>query len=143
MADNYKHSEITVLIIKAFYNVYNQRSYGFLERVYENAMMIELKKSGLESIAQFSINVFYDDIKVGFYIADIIVNSCVIIEVKAAESLCEEHEAQLTNYLRATDIEVGTLLNFGKIQYSKGKFFLQNTKIFTNLNHHNNPRSNK
>ena len=68
----------------------------------------------MECVAQYPIEVFYDNLKVGFYIADIIVNNCVIVEIKAAEALCEEHEAQLTNYLRATDIEVGLLLNFGK-----------------------------
>jgi GxxExxY protein len=114
MDDNYKHSDITALIIKAFYNVYNQLGYGFLEKVYENALLIELRKLGLDCIPQFPVEVFYDEQKVGFYIADIIVNNCVIIEIKAAEAICEEHEAQLTNYLRATDIEVGLHLNFGK-----------------------------
>ena len=121
--DNYKHSDITAIIIKAFYNVYNTLGYGFLEKVYENALLIELRKLGLECMAQCPIEVFYDDVKVGFYFADIIVNSCVIIEVKAAEALCEEHEAQLTNYLRATDIEVGILLNFGKKAEFKRKVF--------------------
>lgn len=123
MTDNYKHSDITGIIIKAFYNVYNQLGYGFLEKVYENALLIELKKLELECIAQHPIAVFYDNIKVGFYIADIIVNNCVIVEIKAAEVLCEEHESQLTNYLKATDIEVGLLLNFGKRIEFKRKVF--------------------
>ena len=123
MTDNYKHSDITGAIIKAFYNVYNKLGHGFLEKVYENALLIELRKAGLECIAQCPVEVFYDDAKVGFYVADIIVNNCVIIEVKAAEALCEEHEAQLTNYLRATDIEVGVLLNFGKKAEIKRKVF--------------------
>ena len=123
MTDNYKHTDITGIIIKAFYNVYNQLGYGFLEKVYENALLIELKKLGLECVAQYPVEVFYDDLKVGFYIADIIVNNCVIVEIKAAEALCEEHEAQLTNYLRATDIEVGLLLNFGKKIEFKRKVF--------------------
>lgn len=131
MADNYKHSDITGIIIKAFYNVYNQLGYGFLEKVYENALLIELRKFNLECVAQNPIEVFYDELKVGFYIADIIVNNCVIIEVKAAEALCEEHEAQLTNYLRATDIEVGLLLNFGKKAEFKRKVF---SEEFKNLN---------
>lgn len=131
MSHNYKHSDITGIIIKAFYNVYNQLGYGFLEKVYENALLIELKKFNLECISQSPIEVFYDDLKVGFYIADIIVNNSVIIEVKAAEALCEEHEAQLTNYLRATDIEVGLLLNFGKTPEFKRKVF---SKEFKNLN---------
>lgn len=131
MSDNYKHSDITGIIIKAFYNVYNQLGYGFLEKVYENALLIELKKFNLECISQSPIEVFYDDVKVGFYIADIIVNNSVIIEVKAAQALCEEHEAQLTNYLRATDIEVGLLLNLGGKPEFKRKVF---SKEFKNLN---------
>lgn len=131
MSDNYKHSDITGIIIKAFYNVYNQLGYGFLEKVYENALLIELKKFNLECVAQKPVEVFYDELKVGFYIADIIVNNAVIIAVKAAEALCEEHEAQLTNYLRATDIEVGLLLNFGKKAELKRKVFSEEYK---NLN---------
>lgn len=123
MADNYKHSDITALIIKAFYNVYNQLGHGFLEKVYENALLIELRKLGLVCIAQHPVEVFYDNTKVGFYIADIIVNDSVIIEAKAGEGICEDHEAQLTNYLRATDIEVGILLNFGKKAEFKRKVF--------------------
>ena len=123
MADNYKHSDITGNIIKAFYKVYNQLGYGFLEKVYENALLIELRKFGLECSAQYPIEVFYDNLKVGFYVADIVVNNCVIIEIKAAETICEEHEARLTNYLRATDIEVGLLLNFGEKAEFKRKVF--------------------
>ena len=82
-------------------------------------------------MAQYPIEVFYDNLKVGFYIADIVVNNCVIIEIKAAEAICEEHEAQLTNYLRATDIEVGLLLNFGKKAELKRKVFSEEYK---NLN---------
>ncbi len=119
----YKHSEITDKIIRAFYNVYNKLGYGFLEKVYENAMMIELKKLGLEPNAQQTVNVFYDKQQVGSYFSDIEVNGCVICELKAAEVIAEEHEAQLLNYLRATDIEVGLLLNFGKKAEFKKKVF--------------------
>lgn len=114
MMGNYKHSEITKLIIKAFYIVYNNLGYGFLEKVYENSMMIELKKLGLNSKKQQPLSVHYDKYIVGEYFADIIVNNDVIIELKAAENLCFEHECQLVNYLKASDIEVGLLLNFGK-----------------------------
>ena len=114
MSDNYKHSEITGIIIKAFYNVYNQLGYGFLEKVYENGMMIELKRLGLKAEKQKQLKVFYDELEIGKYYADIIINDCVIVELKAAEAICPEHEAQLVNYLKATDIEVGLLLNFGK-----------------------------
>jgi GxxExxY protein len=111
---NLKYSDITELIIKAFYKVYNKLGYGFLEKVYENSLMIELKNLGLNCNRQKAINVYYNDSIVGEYFADIIVNDVVIVELKAAESICEEHEIQLVNYLKSTDIEVGLLLNFGK-----------------------------
>ena len=121
--EKYKHTEITEKIIKAYYAVYNQLGYGFLEKVYENSMAIELRKLNLKVELQQSIRVYYDGKEVGFYVADMIVEDCVIIELKAAESLCEENEAQLTNYLRATDIEVGLLFNFGKEAEFKRKAF--------------------
>ena len=106
--------DLTNRIICAFYNVYNILGSGFLEKVYENALAIELKKIGLSVTQQESIKVYYDGVQVGDYYADIVVNGLVILELKAAESLRSEHFAQLTNYLKATDIEVGLLLNFGK-----------------------------
>lgn len=131
MTDNYKYTDVTAIIIKAFYNIYNKLGYGFLEKVYEKALLIELSKLGLECIPQYPIEVYYDEEKVGFYIADIIVKNCVIVEIKAAVDICKEHEAQLTNYLRATDIEVGLLLNFGKKAEFKRKVFSEKYK---NLN---------
>src|SRR5688572_32447349 len=104
MGDNYIHSDITAKIIASFYKVYNSLGYGFLEKVYENAMLIELRNLGLFSVNQVAIKVFYKSIQVGFYVADIIVENCVIIELKAAECLCDEHEQKLTNYLKSTDI---------------------------------------
>ncbi len=112
--DDYLHSDLTKTIIQGYYQVYNTLVYGFLEKVYENALMIELKKSGLNALQQEMINVFYQGEQVGDYFADIIVNNLVIIELKAAENICEEHKYQLTNYLRATELEIGQLLNFGK-----------------------------
>lgn len=112
--DNFLHSEITANIIKAFYNVYNILGFGFLEKVYENSMLIELEKFKLKCERQKPIKVYYDETEVGDYYVDIIVESKVIVELKAAETIIPEHEAQLVNYLRATDIEVGLLLNFGK-----------------------------
>ena len=125
---NYIHSDITEKIIKAFYNVYNKLGYGFLEKVYENAMLIELKKFGLDCRNQFPIKVYYDEKNVGEYFADIIVNDYVIVELKAAENLCEEHECQLVNYLKATEIEVGLLLNFGKEPQMKRKVLTRDHK---------------
>ena len=108
------HNYLTDKIICAFYNVYNILGSGFLEKVYENALAIELKKIGLSVTQQVSVKVYYDGVQVGDYYADIIVNDLVILELKAAESLRNDHFAQLTNYLRATDKEVGLLLNYGK-----------------------------
>ncbi len=112
--NNYLYSDLTDLIIKAFYNVYNKLGYGFLEKVYENGMMIELKRLGLNAEKQKQLKVFYDEFEIGEYYVDIIVNDCIIVELKAAESICPEHEAQLVNYLKASEIEVGLLVNFGK-----------------------------
>lgn len=120
---DFKHSEITEIIIKSFYKVYNKLGYGFLEKVYENAMYIELKNEGLFVEKQKPIKVFYNETEVGNYFADLVVNECIIVELKASESLCEEHEYQLINYLKATEIEIGLLLNFGKTPKFKRKIF--------------------
>lgn len=116
---------ITNEIINAFYKVYNALGYGFLEKVYENALMIELQKRNLSCVQQQAIVVHYEGEKVGQYYADICVENKVILELKAAEDLRDEHKCQLINYLKATDVEVGLLLNFGKRpQFSR--------KIYTN-----------
>jgi len=122
------YEQETELIIKAFYNVYNDLGYGFLEKVYENAMVIELGRLGLKCLAQVPIKVHYVGYLVGKYFADIIVNDKIIIELKAAESLCPEHEAQLLNYLKATNIEVGLLFNFGKKPQFKRKVWTNEYK---------------
>lgn len=109
-----KYEELSQKIIKVFYQVYNELGYGFLERVYQNAMYLALKQEGLEVEAQRKVKVWFRGFEIGEYFPDLIVNNCVIIELKAAECLIEEHEAQLLNYLRGTAIEVGLLLNFGK-----------------------------
>jgi len=128
MNDNYKHADITDKIIKAFYKVYNKLGYGFLEKVYERALVIELSKTDLTVISQQMVTVFYGGQEVGYYIADLIINDKVVVELKAAECLAEEHEAQLINYLRATDIEVGLLLNFGKSPQLKRRVFSNDYK---------------
>lgn len=122
------HEKITQKIIHAFYQVYNSLGYGFLEKVYENAMVIELLKMGFEIQRQKMINVYYEQKNIDDYYADLIVDNLVIVELKASESLCSEHEAQLINYLKATDIEVGLLLNFGKKPEFKRKIFTNNSK---------------
>lgn len=123
-----QYEEKTDLIIKAFYKVYNQLGYGFLEKVYHNAFLIELQKLGFDIKSQYPIQVYYDGIQVGGYYADIMVDDCIIIENKAMESLREEHEFQLINYLKATEIEVGLLFNFGKTPSFKRKYFTNDRK---------------
>ncbi len=135
MKTSLRHSDLTDKIIKCYYNVYNKLGHGFLEKVYENALLIELKKCELVCEKQVAINVYYDDVKVGDYFADIIVEGKVILELKAAESLCPEHECQLTNYLRATEIEVGLLLNFGKTPQIKRRVFNNEYKVAHGFNH--------
>ena len=97
-----KHGNITEKILAAFFRVYNVLGYGFLEKVYENALLIELKKLGLPAVAQLPIRVFYDNMVVGEYFADLLVDNAIIIEIKAAKTIIPEHEAQLLNYLKAT-----------------------------------------
>ncbi len=109
----YPHSELTQKIIAAFFRVYNTLGYGFLEKVYENAMVVELRSNGVDVKAQHPITVLYDGVQVGCYYADLFVEEQVIVELKAAEQICEEHEFQLVNYLKATNKEIGLLLNFG------------------------------
>jgi GxxExxY protein len=121
--ENLKHSEITGKIIKAFYTVYNELGFGFLEKVYEHALAIELSSLGLEVELQKPIAVYYKGDLVGEYFADLVVNGLVIVELKSAEGISKAHEAQLVNYLKATRFEVGLLLNFGRSAEFKRKIF--------------------
>lgn len=127
-----KHGEITSTILNVFYKrVYAQLGYGFLEKVYENAMAYELAESGLEVIAQQKIEVFYRGVAVGEYFADLVVNDKVIVELKAVPQFLLQHEAQLLNYLRATKYEVGLLLNFGPKPVHCRKVFNNERKNIT------------
>jgi GxxExxY protein len=103
--------------------VYNKLGYGFLEKIYENAMMIEFKKENISAVSQSAIRVLYEGEIVGEYFADILISDKIIVEIKAAKNVAEEHEAQLLNYLKATDIEVGLLLNYGPKPNFKRKAF--------------------
>jgi len=118
-----KYKELTEKIIGIFYRVYNNLGYGFLEKVYEKAMMIEFKRGDIPAISQYPIKVFYEGAIVGEYFTDIIVDDKVIVEIKAVRNLALENEAQLLNYLKATDKEVGLLLNFGPKPEIKRKIF--------------------
>jgi len=119
----YRHAEVTEQIIRAFYTVYNTLGYGFLEKVCVKALLLELKNLGLTVANEVAIDVLYAGEVVGEYFADLVVNGVVIVEVKAAKALADEHEAQLPNYLKATHFEVGLLLNFGPKAEIKRKAF--------------------
>lgn len=118
-----KHELITEKIIQAFYKVYNTLGYGFLERVYQNALCIELENMGFKAEKEKKILVYYNGNIVGEYYADLIIEDVIAVELKAIETLVEENEHQLVNYLKATKIEVGLLLNFGKKPQLKRKIF--------------------
>jgi GxxExxY protein len=117
--DNYppvdlKHKDITDIILHAFFKiVYPRLGYGFLEKVYENAMFIALQDLGLKVLQQANITVYFQNPIVGDYCADLLVEDAVIVELKATSRITDDHSAQLLNYLRATPYEVGLLLNFG------------------------------
>ena len=112
-SNEYKHSDLTDLINNAAVTVYDILGYGFLEKIYENAMVIELQKKGLQVEPQKQLIVKYDGKEIGEYYADLIVADKVIVELKACTQLENIHYAQLYNYLKATGIEVGLLINFG------------------------------
>ena len=118
-----KYKNLTEKIIGAAYAVYNTLGWGFLEKVYENALVVELEKIGIKLVQHAPINVYYDGVVVGEYLADLLVEDKVIVELKAVKALSEVHEVQLVNYLAATPIEVGLLLNFGEELDIKRKVF--------------------
>jgi len=112
-ADTYPEREITRAIIGAFFRVYNELGFGFLESVYRRALAHELRKIGLRVEVEVPIDVWYDGIQVGLFRADLLVERRVIVEVKASVALVDADRKQLLNYLRATDVEIGLLLHFG------------------------------
>ena len=128
MPADIREENLTRQIIRAFYKVYNTLGYGFLEKVYERALAFELRRAGVSVICQQAVKVYYDGELVGDYVADLIVEEKVIVELKAAECLHPAHEAQLLNYLRATEIEVGLLLNFGNSPQFSRKLFTNDRK---------------
>lgn len=109
---DFAHTKVTEAIIGAFYRVYNELGYGFLEKVYENALCVACTDAGLTAVQQAPIQVHFAGRVVGRYDADLLVNDLVIVELKVADAIRPEHEAQLLNYLKATRYEVGLLLNF-------------------------------
>lgn len=123
-----KHEQLTGEIIGAFYAAYGTLGYGFSEKVYENAMLLELRRRGLQPLSQVSVEVYYQGVVVGHYVLDILVNDAVIVELKTTRELAEEHAAQLLNDLKATKYEVGLLLNFGVEAKLKRKSYDNNRK---------------
>ncbi|MCP4264987.1 MAG: GxxExxY protein [Candidatus Brocadiaceae bacterium] len=109
-----EYKELTEKIIGCAYRVYNKMGFGFLESVYEKCMLVELRKEGLNSESQKSLTVFYESVIVGEFIADIIVNDTVILELKSVKQIIKAHEVQLVNYLVATGKPVGLILNFSE-----------------------------
>ncbi|MGB6127634.1 MAG: GxxExxY protein [Psychrilyobacter sp.] len=109
-----KYEKITFDIIKSFYKIYNTLGHGFLEKVYENSLSLELKKLGYTVESQRAINVYYDNQEVGNYYADLLINDEIILELKVVEKLKDEHKFQLINYLKATDIENRIIIKFWK-----------------------------
>ena len=108
-----KHRELTEKIIGAFYDVYNELGHGFLESVYEKALAIAIAQAGMKVEQQVPVSVWFRGQQVGDFRADMLIDRNVLLELKAARTIEQAHEKQLLNYLRATDIEVGLLLNFG------------------------------
>ncbi|AWK03433.1 GxxExxY protein [Flavobacterium crocinum] len=122
------HKEISKSILKIFYDVYNQLGYGFLEKVYQNAMYFELKAQGYKVEPQKQIKVYFKNQLVGEFYADLLIENTIIVELKACEYLISSHIAQLVNYLKSTEIEIGLLLNFGETPEFKRVIYTNNRK---------------
>jgi GxxExxY protein len=122
------HKELSESILKVFYDVYNELGYGFLEKVYQNAMYLELKSQGFKVEPQKQIKVYYKNEPVGDFFADLLINDLIILELKACDSLVKAHYVQTLNYLKATNIEIGLLLNFGEKPEIKRLIFTNNRK---------------
>jgi GxxExxY protein len=132
--EKYKHKELTDKIIQAFYSVYNELGFGFLENVYQNALYFELQSRDFKVVPQKAIDVYYQTQLVGKYRVDLVVDDLIILELKAADYLVPENELQLINYLKAPDKEVGLLLNFGmKPEIRRKAFDNSRKKICVNL----------
>ena len=119
---------LTEKILNLFFKVHHELGFGFLEKVYKNALYMELKEAGFVCETEKPIEVYYKEKVVGQFYADIVVEDRVILELKATKSLCLEHEFQLINYLKATNQEVGLLLNFGQRPEFRRKIFTNDRK---------------
>ena len=128
-----KYEDLTEEIIKVFYKVYNTLGYGFLEKIYEKAMIMEYDKLRVKYINQSPIEVYYEGEIIGEYIADFIIEDKVLVEIKAIKQLSQQDENQLLNYLTATTFEVGLLLNYGTKPEIKRKVYDNDLKKYKNL----------
>ena len=131
---DFKHGELTRKILGVFYEVYNELGHGFLESVYQEAMVIALRQAGLRVERQIPLKVMFRGEVVGEFRQDIVVERAVILELKAASAIDSVHEAQLLNYLRATALEVGLLLNFGPKPQFKRMAFANERKAKPQIN---------
>lgn len=113
MAVDFAHSELTEQIIGAAYEVYNEIGFGFLESVYQKSLAIVLRERGFQASIESAIDVYFRDQQVGHFFADLLVENKVIVELKSVRQIIDKHEVQLVNYLAATGIDVGLLINFG------------------------------
>lgn len=125
---NLLHRNLSDTILKIYFEVYNELGYGFLEKVYQNAMYFELKSQGYKVEAQKQIKVYYKSQLVGDYFADLLIEDSIILELKACECLMDDHKAQLLNYLKATELEIGLLLNFGTTPEFKRSIYTNDRK---------------
>lgn len=131
MNTDLKHGSVTDKILRVFYEVYNELGHGFLESVYHRSLVVALKSVGLNVCSRVDVPVWFRGHQVGQFQADILVENCVLLELKAVRALDSSHQAQLLNYLRATEIEVGLLLNFGEKPEFKRVIFDNLRKIRT------------
>jgi len=131
---NYKHSELTDLIIGTFYEVYGELGFGFLESVYRNALRLVLIDKGLTVEQEAPVTVFFRGRNVGDSRADLIVNGVVLLELKTAEQIVPAHESQVLNYLRSTALELGLILNFGPKPQVR-RLLLDNLRKHTKAKH--------
>jgi GxxExxY protein len=126
------HEKLSGRIIQGYYKVYHILGYGFLEKVYENALRIELQGLGLSVLQQRRVEVYYEGLRVGDYFADLCINEIAVLELKAADCIAPIHEAQLINYLKATEMELGFVLNFGPKPQFIRRIYTNDRKI---INH--------
>ena len=122
------HEELTERILKCAYRVQNTLGCGFLEKVYERSMMVALEREGLQGISQVPLRVHFDEVLVGEYIADIVVDRTILVEIKATEDNPDIYVAQVLNYLKATNLPVGLLLNFGRPKLLVRRLSLRQTR---------------